>query len=47
MSRKIMPRARKSNAMLSSFSTCITNAFEKLNFMKGIFSSLKTRAFLL
>jgi len=34
MSRQIMPRARKSNAMLNSFASCISNAFEKLNFIE-------------
>mgnify|MGYP005645023159 CR=1 FL=1 len=31
MLRQIIPRLRKSNAMLNSFSSCISNAFEKFS----------------
>jgi len=44
MSRKIMQRARKSNAMLSGFASFISNAFEKLNLEEKGNSSLCLKA---
>jgi len=44
MSRKIMPRARKSNEMLSSSASFISNAFEKLNLVEKGNSSLCLKA---
>jgi len=40
MSRQIIPRARKSNAMISSFASFISSAFEKLNLAEKGNSSL-------
>jgi len=44
MSRQIIPRARKSNEMLSSFASFIYNNFEKLNLEEKGNSSLCLKA---